>query len=104
MSIIHRATICLLAALLVATVGCGTKLHKAGGKILVDGKPVSEGTFMFYPVNKGRPATARIMDDGSFTLSFETPGDGLPAGEYKVVIVADGARLVSISHATTGAR
>ena len=77
------------ATMLVTTTGCGAKLHKAGGKILVDGKPVSEGTVMFYPVNKGRPATARIMQDGSFTLSFETPGDGLPAGEYKVVIVAD---------------
>jgi hypothetical protein len=44
---------------------------------------------MFYPVTKGRPATARIMEGGSFTLSYERPGDGLPVGDYKVVIVAD---------------
>jgi hypothetical protein len=56
---------------------------------MVDGVPVTEGTIMFYPVNKGRPATARILQDGTFTLSYERPGDGLPVGEYKVVIVAD---------------
>lgn len=56
---------------------------------MVDGAAVKEGTIMFYPVNKGRPATARILEDGSFTLSYQRPGDGLPVGEYKVVIVAD---------------
>jgi hypothetical protein len=79
----------LLAAALLTCAGCGTKLQPAGGKVLVDGVPVQEGTIMFYPVNGGRPATARIMEDGSFTLSYERPGDGLPVGDYKVAIVAD---------------
>jgi len=79
----------LVAASLVALAGCGSKLQKAGGKVLVDGVPVKEGTIMFYPTNKGRPATASIAGDGSFTLSFGQPDDGLPPGEYKVVIVAD---------------
>lgn len=78
----------LMILTLVAVSGC-TRLQPAGGKVLVDGKPVQEGTIMFYPVNKGRPANARIQPDGSFTLSYENPGDGLPPGEYKVVIVAD---------------
>lgn len=78
-----------LAVILLAGVGCGTKLQPAGGKVLVDGNPVKEGTIMFCPTNKGRPATARIIEDGSFTLSFERPGDGLPLGDYRVVIVAD---------------
>jgi hypothetical protein len=85
----RRATGCLLAAALAASAGCGTKLQPAGGRVLVDGNPVTEGTIMFCPVNKGRPATARIMEDGSFTLSFARPGDGLPPGDYRVVIVAD---------------
>ena len=80
---------CLLALTLVVLVGCGPQLQVAGGKVLVDGTPVNEGTIMFYPVNKGRPATGRITEGGVFTLSFEKPGDGLPVGEYKVVIVAD---------------
>ena len=44
---------------------------------------------MFYPKQGGRPATARLMPDGTFTMSFARPGDGLPVGDYKVVIVAD---------------
>jgi len=90
MTKIHRAAGgCFFAAGLTVLAGCGTKLQPAGGKILVDGNPVKEGTVMFCPVNKGRPATARIMEDGSFTLSFAQPGDGLPPGDYRVVIVAD---------------
>jgi hypothetical protein len=79
----------LCAAALAACVGCGTRLQPAGGKVLVDGKPVKGGTIMFYPVNKGRPASARILEDGSFALSYERPDDGLPVGDYKVVIVSD---------------
>src|SRR5437867_7022068 len=90
MTIVRKATSgFMLVAVLMALPGCGTKLQPAGGKVLVDGIPVKEGTVMFCPVNKGRPATARIMDDGSFTLSFARPGDGLPPGDYRVVIVAD---------------
>jgi hypothetical protein len=44
---------------------------------------------MFCPTSGGRPANGTILQDGSFTLSYEKEGDGLPAGEYKVVIVAD---------------
>ena len=79
----------VLAAGLAASAGCASKLQPAGGKVLVDGKPVKEGTIMFCPVNGGRPATARVVEDGSFVLSYARPGDGLPAGDYRVVIVAD---------------
>jgi hypothetical protein len=86
----HRLTSAwVLAAALAAVAGCGARLQPAGGQVLVDGKPVTEGTVMFYPTNKGRPATATIREDGSFTLSFARPEDGLPVGEYRVVIVAD---------------
>jgi hypothetical protein len=44
---------------------------------------------MFYPTNKGRPATARIMQDGTFMRSFARPGEGLPEGEYRVVNFSD---------------
>jgi hypothetical protein len=78
-----------LAILAAAIAGCGAKLQPAGGKVLVDGKPVQDGSIMFCPTQSGRPATARIMEDGTFTLSFDRPGDGLPVGDYRVVIVAD---------------
>lgn len=69
--------------------GCGKTIQPAGGKVLVDGVPVKDGAVTFYPVEPGRAASASIMEDGSFTLSFETPNDGLPPGEYKVTIIAD---------------
>jgi hypothetical protein len=85
----HKVWGYLFAATLAACVGCGTRLQPAGGKVLVDGTPVKGGTIMYYPVHKGRPASARILEDGSFTLSYERPDDGLPVGDYKVVIVSD---------------
>jgi hypothetical protein len=80
----------LFAAVLPLVGGCGPNLQKAGGTVSVDGKPVTcTGTIMFCPVAGGRPANGVLAEDGSFTLSYEKEGDGLPPGEYKVVIVAD---------------
>ena len=81
---------CVGLGLLLVTfaTGCGTNLQPAGGQVSVDGTPVKDGTIMFYPVAGGRPATGVIIE-GDFKLSFENPGDGLPPGDYKVVIVAD---------------
>ena len=86
---IRRVMSFVSATILITLVGCGPSLQPAGGKVLVDGVPVKDGTIMFYPTAGGRAATATIVEDGSFTLSFERPGDGLPAGDYKVVITAD---------------
>lgn len=56
---------------------------------MVDGVPVKDGAVTFYPSGGGRPASASIAPDGTFTLSYERLNDGLPPGEYKVTIVAD---------------
>ena len=69
--------------------GCSKNIQPAGGKVLVDGVPVKDGAVTFYPVIPGRPASASVMEDGTFVLSFDRPNDGLPPGEYKVTIVAD---------------
>jgi hypothetical protein len=67
--------------------GCGEKLYKTGGRITVDGRPVKEGRIEFHP-KSGRTVVGAIKD-GTFTLSHTSEGDGIPAGEYKVVIQAD---------------
>ncbi len=82
-----RNGIFLLLALLVS--GCGNPMQKAGGKVMVDGVPVKDGAVTFYPTGGGRTASASILPDGTFTLSYEKLNDGLPPGEYKVTIVAD---------------
>lgn len=77
------AAICLL-------LGCsgGEAITKAGGTVKYDGKLLKTGTIEFYPVNGGRSANAVIQSDGSFTISYRKPGDGLPPGEYKVAVVS----------------
>ena len=82
-------SIACLLALSLLFVGCGSPMQKAGGKVLVDGKPVKDGAVTFYPVSGGRPSSASISPDGTFILSYEKLNDGLPPGEYKVTIVAD---------------
>jgi hypothetical protein len=71
--------------------GCGEYLQPAQGSITVDGKPLSieNGSVMFVPVEPGRPATGQTDEHGKFVLSYKETGDGLPPGDYKVVIVGD---------------
>ncbi|QEG21109.1 hypothetical protein [Mariniblastus fucicola] len=85
-----KATILLLLIGICST-GClsGEKLEKAGGIVMVDGRPSSAGTIEFYPVSGGRTANAVIQDDGTFTISYRKPGDGLPPGDYKVAVIVD---------------
>ena len=64
-------------------------MQKGIGKVAVDGIPVKDGAVTFYPVGGGRPASASVRADGTFTLSYEQVDDGLPPGDYKVTIVAD---------------
>ena len=78
-----------LILVLAVCAGCGPDMQKAVGKVAVDGVPVKDGAVTFYPVGGGRPASASVRPDGTFTLSYEKVDDGLPPGDYKVTIVAD---------------
>jgi hypothetical protein len=82
---------CALASLIVA--GCGggkslggVKLYPVKGKILLhDGKPLTSGRVSFVGLKSTITSLASIESDGGFT--FKSPdGDGLPEGEYRVVI------------------
>jgi hypothetical protein len=82
----------IAAALMLAGLGCGsgaTKLYKVSGKVTLDGKPVSEATVEFEPLDPAggqKPASGRTGSDGTFSLSTNTSGDGAVAGKYKVTI------------------
>jgi len=62
------------------------RLYPVKGKVLLaDGKPLTSGTIMFVGIKSQVTSTTRIESDGGFT--FKSPnGDGLPEGEYRVVI------------------
>ena len=83
-----------VAAALVV-VGCGgddsglAKRYKVSGTVKYKGAPVEHGSIAFDPTNpappEGRHASGYI-ENGSYTLTTATEGDGALAGEYKVVI------------------
>lgn len=80
-------------ALLACAGGCGTALHPVHGKVtLPDGKPVPGGMVVFEGQAGGKTISARgeIAADGSYTMSTNSPGDGVPAGTYKVCVAPPG--------------
>lgn len=64
------------------------KLVPVSGKVLIDGKALSEGSIVFIP-KQGRVSAGKINADGTFTLSTFQEGDGAPPGECKVVVHAN---------------
>jgi hypothetical protein len=78
------------AALLLAGCGgaTGPRAVPAGGTVIYLGKPLEQGTIVFFPVDDARMQTTPNgeIKDGKFSLSTYVSGDGAPAGEYKVGI------------------
>ena len=78
-----RAALLISAA---AVVGCGARTSAVQGVVLLDGKPVPNASVQFVPQGAGRDATGHTDASGAFSMSTLQPGDGVVAGEYKVVI------------------
>jgi hypothetical protein len=82
--------------------GCGSPLIGCGGDdgigqrfpvsgtVTYNGEPLKTGTVSFFPEdsNTGRGASGAILEDGSYTLTTQSPGDGAFGGKYKVAISA----------------
>lgn len=91
-----RLYVGLLVCFTVGVVGCRAKsdrvdVYPVKGKVLVKGKPVEGVTIAFYaevPAADGKknPLPAGTSDaNGEYYLTSYDPGDGAPAGSYKVV-------------------
>jgi hypothetical protein len=91
-SIRVRACAAVLTAAFVTVAGCGPanglNLVKVSGKVTYKGQPVKNGTVFFMPdegkKTVGPAAVGSITSDGSYTLSTESPGDGVVVGEHRV--------------------
>lgn len=83
------AAIVLVMAFGLAAPGClpVSECVPVRGVVLLDGKPLPCGIVQFQPV-AGQPASGEIAPDGSFTLSRHAPADGVPAGTYRVSVLA----------------
>src|SRR5262245_6096830 len=85
---LSRAAFVALAALLGAA-GCGGGLHSVRGKVTFeDGTPLTKGLVLFEGKDGERTITARgdVRPDGSYQLGTNKPGDGAPAGKYRVAV------------------
>src|SRR5262245_7759316 len=69
--------------------GCGPGLQPVRGKVtLPDGKPAAGSQVVFEGTEAGKQVSARgdVGADGSYEMSTFKPGDGVPAGKYKVQV------------------
>jgi glycine/D-amino acid oxidase-like deaminating enzyme len=79
----------VVAALLGS--GCGpvhAPVYPVKGQVLLDGKPAPQATVTFHPLggDKERTPSGQTDDQGNFTLTSFSSGDGAPEGEYAVTV------------------
>lgn len=83
----------LLSLGLILLVGCGDdgfgRRYPVSGKVSVKGVPLEHGRISFEPEpgKEGRVASGEI-ENGAYTLTTHSPGDGALPGSYRVTIVA----------------
>ena len=86
---------CLLVLVALLT-GCSDGSLKpipVSGTVLVDGQPAAGAEVAFFGTDEHLMVAeapfprAIVAEDGTFTLSSFEPGDGAPAGDYRVTIV-----------------
>jgi hypothetical protein len=73
-----------LAAL--AITGCGgDNVAEVKGMVTHKGSPASGGSLIFSPLQGGKPGSAEIKQDGSFSVSTSRPNDGAIVGKHRVI-------------------
>jgi hypothetical protein len=75
----------------LAAAGCGGGKYPVHGTVtLDDGTPLTKGLVVFERTDGGPPITARgeVKPDGTYELSTDKPGDGVPTGKYRVLVNA----------------
>ncbi len=80
----------LLVLLCLAGTGCSGRLatYPVQGQVqFLDGAPVRVGTIELKSLDHAVQARGEIQEDGSFTLSTFSDGDGAVAGKHACVVV-----------------
>jgi hypothetical protein len=78
-----------LAALCPACSSGRKPVHPVRGQVLVDGKPAAKAQVLLHPAEGGQNEphpTGQTDDQGYFTLTSYTNGDGAPEGDYAVTV------------------
>jgi hypothetical protein len=79
---------------LASTIGCGNGNRSVvSGAITFNGRPVGPGTITFQPVDArnvhAATGVSRFAEDGKYQLETGRQKDGLPPGDYVVIIDGD---------------
>src|SRR4029079_12690139 len=75
--------------------GFGRQRYSVRGTVTYKGEKLARGQISFVPVPgaSGGQAASGQIEDGYYSLSTLTPGDGALPGRYKVTVVARDADL-----------
>jgi hypothetical protein len=82
----------MFLVLIVASVaGCGEKnWATVNGTVTVNGAPIGPGTIMFEPTGsadpRARSGIGNFKEDGKYSIRSAGGRDGVPAGQYTVLI------------------
>ncbi len=83
---------------IVAVAGCGEDekgqptLHPVTGKLTRGGQPVANVQITFVPATReGRGASGITDASGLYKMVSLNAGEGVPAGQYKVILAQSGA-------------
>jgi hypothetical protein len=82
----------LLILLLILSGGCSDAVVVSGKVVFSDGEPVDSGKVVFQ--DEKNSFTAKIREDGSFSMGQLKDGQGIPRGHYQVYI-AEAVHYVS---------
>lgn len=74
----------ILLLLMPVAIGCGDKVPVSGKVVFTDGTPVPLVSVLFESEDGMKSAVGRTDEQGNFEMMFETPGDGVPRGAYRV--------------------
>jgi hypothetical protein len=81
----------VFAFCVVAIAGCGEKnWATVNGTVTVNGSPIGPGTIMFEPTGsadpRARSGIGNFKEDGKYSIRSAGGRDGVPAGQYTVLI------------------
>jgi len=101
----RRVVTSLAVAGILSILGCSDdglgKRYAVTGKVTYKGQPVKRGSVIFNPEKEeGRGASSDIAEDGTYSLTTQTPGDGAFPGTYKVTIVSKSVDMEKVEAAS----